>query len=424
MIPESEYKSRRDKLASSLPKNSVSVLFSTSNKTRSNDTNYPFRQDSNFYYMSGFKEDNSILMFIKTKKKYKSILFVNKKDKTDEMWNGKRLGVLKAKKIFLVDEVYTKDEFEKKFKESLSGKSSLCFDFRLDYSKVKILKRYSKTLSIHKDISPAIGKMRLIKSSAEISLIKKAISITKKAHHKVMKLNKSSKNEYQLLASIEHTFKSNGAYNDAYTSIVASGNNANTLHYIDNDKPLINGNLILIDAGAEYDYYSSDITRTIPVNKSFTSAQKDLYELVLDVEKKIIKMIQPDILRSSLHKKSEELLVKGMIKLGILSGNYKKIIKKQKHKLYYPHGIGHWMGLDVHDACPYLNKKAKEFPLQNGMVLTIEPAIYIDENDKKVPKKYRGIGIRIEDDILVTKDGYENLSAGIVKEVYDIENIS
>jgi len=423
VISEKEYRRRRDKLALVLPKQSVTVLFSGTHKTRSNDTDYPFRQDSNFYYMSGFKEDNAILVFIKQKKKYQAILFVNKKDKTAEMWNGKRLGVKKATKRFLVDHVYTKDEFEKRFKEYLVEKSILCFDFGLDYSKVKILKRYSKNIATHKDISPTIGTMRLIKSNAEIALIKKAITITKKAHHKVMKLNKVSKNEYQLLANLEYTFKSNGAYNDAYTSIVASGNNANTLHYIDNNKPLYKGDLILIDAGAEYEYYASDITRTIPVNGKFTVAQGELYELVLSVEKKIIKMIKPNILRSTLHKKSEELLVEGMIRLGILSGNVKNIIKKKKHKLYYPHGIGHWMGLDVHDTSPYKYAQGKEIPLQEGMVLTIEPAIYIDENDTSVPKKYRGLGIRIEDDILVTKDGYENMSKGIIKEIYDIENM-
>lgn len=424
MIKEAEYKARRDLLVSRMPKHSLTVLFSTTSKTRSNDTNYPFRQDSNFYYLSGFKEDNSILVLVKNKSKYRSILFVNKKDKSDEMWNGKRLGVDKAKERFLVDDVYVKDEFEKRFKEYLVEKNTLCFDFSLDYSKVKILKRYSKNLALHKDIAPEIGNMRLRKSSAEIMLIKKAIEITKKAHHKIMKLKKSSKNEYELLANIEHTFKAKGAYNDAYTSIVASGNNANTLHYIDNNKPLKKDDLILIDAGCEYEYYASDITRTIPVSGKFSKAQKDLYELVLSVEKKIIKMIRPNILRTTLQTKSEELLVKGMIKLGILSGTYKKIIKSKKHKAYYPHGIGHWMGLDVHDSCPYKNDKGKEISLQAGMVLTIEPGIYIDENDKNVPKKYRGIGIRIEDDILVTKDGYENLSVGIVKEVYDIENIS
>ena len=421
MISEKEYKQRRDNLVSKMSMNSTAVLFSNSYKTRSNDTSYPYRQDSNFYYMTGFKEDNSILLLLKEKKKYKSILFINKKDKKDEMWNGKRLGVDKAKKRFLVDEIYTKDEFEKKFKEFLGSKSSLYFDFKLDYSKVKILKRYAKTLAIHKNLALLIEDMRLVKSKAEIKLIKKAVEITKLAHHKLIAMDKIDKNEYELQASIEHTFKLNGAYNDAYTSIVAGGNSANTLHYIDNNKPLKSGELILIDAGCEYDYYASDITRTISVNTKFTKAQKDIYSLVLNVEKKIIKMVKPGIKRTALHKKSEKLLVKGLVKLGILEGDYKKIIKKEKHKKYYPHGIGHWLGLDVHDECPYKDDNGNEIPLEEGMVLTIEPGIYIDKNDISVNKKYRGIGIRIEDDILVTKEGYENLSSEIKKEIKDIE---
>ncbi len=422
IIKEEEYKKRRDTLAKKMSQNSVAIIFSATYKTRSNDTNYPFRQNSNFYYLTGFKEDNSILVLIKKKKKYKSILFVNKKDKTDEMWNGKRLGVLKAKKSFLVDKVYISDKFKKKIAKFLELKKSLYLDFKLDDLKIKQLKDSAKNIATYKNIALIIEKMRLIKSSSEISLIKKAISITKKAHHKLMKLDKIGKNEYELLSNIEHTFKVNGAYDSAYTSIVASGNSANTLHYIDNNKPLIDGELILIDAGCEYEYYASDITRTIPVNKQFCEAQKEIYELVLSVEKTIIKMIKPDVKRSELHKKSEILLVKGMIKLGILKGNYKKIIKKQIHKKYYPHGIGHWMGLDVHDECPYKDENGDEILLQEGMVLTIEPGIYIDKYDNNVPKKYRGIGIRIEDDILVIKDGNENLSSKIKKEVRDIEN--
>lgn len=423
MICEQEYSARRDRLILTLPNFSVSVLFSATNKTRSNDTDYPFRQDSNFYYMTGFKEDNSILMIVKEDEKHKSFLFVNKKDKIDEIWSGKRIGLKKARQRFELDEVYVKDEFEKRFKDALSKKKSLCFDFGLDYSKVKILKRYAKTIATHINLAPLIGNMRLIKSESEIKIIKDAIDITKKAHHKLMRLNKTSKYEYELQASMEYIFKKNGAYNDAYTSIIASANNANTLHYIKNNKIMREGDLILIDAGCEFDYYASDITRTIPVSGYYTKPQKDLYSLVLSVNKKIISMIKPGILRSELHKKSEKLLIKGMKELGILNGSYKKILKKAKHKVYYPHGIGHWMGLDVHDACPYKDENFKEIPLEEGMILTIEPAIYIDEDDIKVPKKYRGLGIRIEDDILVTKSGYENLSKAIVKEILDIENL-
>jgi len=424
VIKEIEYKKRRDKLISKVSNNSVSVVFSAKHQTRSNDTEYPFRQDSNFYYLSGFKEDNSILLLIKKDKQTKTILFVNKKDKTQELWNGKRLGESVAKDRFLVDEVYSSDKFESILKEYLLKSKTLYFDFNLDYSKVKVLKRYAKQLSTHKNIALLINKMRLIKSKSEIRLIQKAINITKEAHHKAMNYSKIAKNEYELQAEIEYIFKSKGAYSDAYTSIVACGNSANTLHYIENNKLLQENKLILIDAGCEYDYYASDITRTIPVNAKFSSAQKELYNLVLGVNEKIIKMIKPKIKRSILQKEAVKLLTKGMIKLGILNGNFKKLIKKEKYKKYYPHGIGHWMGLDVHDMAPYTDSKAKEIPLQKGMILTIEPAIYIDENDEEVPEKYRGIGIRIEDDILVTKNGYKNLSKGIVKSIIDIEDKS
>ena len=424
MITQKEYKQRRDTLAKKMDRNSVGVVYSASSKVRSNDTEYPYRQNSNFYYLTGFKEANSCLMLVKGEKKFKTILFVEKKDEKKELWSGKRLGEIEAKKRFLVDEVYIINEFESKFKESLESKQTLYFDFRVDYSKVKVLKRYSKNLSTHKNISLSIENMRLIKSDAEIKLIKKAIKITKKAHHKAMSYNKINKNEYQLQAVIENIFKKCGAYSDAYTPIVACGNSANTLHYVENNKKLVDGDLVLIDAGCEYEYYASDITRTIPVNTKFTKAQKELYNLVLDVQKKIIKMIKPHARRSELQIKSEEMLCEGMIKLGILKGKRKKLIKKKAHKKYYPHGIGHWMGLDVHDECPYKDEKNKEIPLKAGMILTIEPAIYCDKDDINIPKKYRGIGVRIEDNILVTEDGYRNLSKGIVKTVEDIEKIS
>lgn len=424
MINEKEYKSRRDTLAKKLSKNSVAVLFSAEPKTRSNDTEYPYRQNSNFYYLSGFKEDSSAIVFVKTKKGVKTVLFVHAKDKQQELWNGKRLGVKKAKKRFLVDEVYSIDELEDKLKEFLDDKKTLYYDFNLDDSRTKTLRKYSKKKSARKNVALIINEMRLIKSDAEIELIRKAVNITKKAHHEAMRCNKKNSYEYNLQAKLEYVFKSNGAYSDAYTSVVACGDSANTLHYINNDKPLVEGELVLIDAGCEYEYYASDITRTIPVSGKFTTAQKELYNMVLDVQKKIIKMIKPNVKRGQLHKKSEELLTKGMVKLGILKGDYKKLMKENAHKKYYPHGIGHWMGIDVHDEALYKYRNGKEVAFAKGMVLTIEPAIYCPKDDKNIPQKYRGIGIRIEDDILVTTSGYENLSKGIAKTIKDIESLS
>jgi len=422
MIKEKEYKTRRDVLAKKLPSNSLTIIFSAKNKTRSNDTNYPYRQNSNFYYLTGFKEDNSALVIIKSKKKIRTILFVQHKDEVYELWNGKRLGEKEAKKRFLVDDLIVSKDFKKSIKELSKKKKYLYYDFKQKIPKAKnVLK---KNIKIHKDISPFIGNMRLVKSKSEIKLIKKAINITKIAHHEAMKFDKRDKNEHELLASIEYNFKKHGAYSDAYTSIVACGDSANTLHYISNNKALVSGELILIDAGCEYEYYASDITRTIPVDAKFSDAQKKLYNMVLETQLKIIKMIKPNVLRTDLQKKAEKLLTKGMIKLGILDGRCKKLIKKQKHKKYYPHGIGHWMGLDVHDEAPYLDANNKEIALKKGMVLTIEPGIYISKDDKSVPKRFRGIGIRIEDDILVTKKAHKNLSSQIAKTIQDIESYS
>ena len=421
MIQEKEYMLRRELFAQKMAQFSVAIIGSSSTQTRSNDTEYPFRQDSNLYYLCGFKEENASLVFVKKRKKTEVYMFVQKKDKRLELWTGSRLGIAKAKEKFHVDDVFCSDAFDTKIKEWMSAKGVLYYDFNQSDARVKKLVKHFLTC---KNIAPIIGKMRLIKSDAEIQLIKKAIAITKETHHKAMTLSGKLDFEYELQAEIEYAFKKNGAYSDAYTSIVACGNSANTLHYVNNDKKLVKGELILIDAGCEYEYYASDITRTIPVSGRYSDAQKELYDMVLDVQLKIIEMIQPGILRSKLHQASEKLLCEGMVKLGILKGDVKKLLKKAKHKKYYPHGIGHWMGLDVHDASPYKDKKNKEIKLQEGMVLTIEPAIYCKKDDTKIPKKFRGIGIRIEDDILVTKEGYENLSASIAKTTQEIENLS
>ncbi|OHE10237.1 MAG: xaa-pro aminopeptidase [Sulfurimonas sp. RIFOXYD12_FULL_33_39] len=424
MIKESEYKKRRDSLVKKMSDNSIGVIFSAKYTTRSHDTQHPYRQDSNFYYLSGFKEDNAVLIFLKEKNRIKTVLFVQKKDKLLELWSGERLGEKKAKKRFLVDKVYSRDDFKRKFKEYIRGKKTIYCELSSKKSDVKKVLELTKDFNAKENIALMVQKMRLIKSVSEIELIKESIAITAKAHHRAMIVNKKDKYEYDLQAEIEHEFKTNGAYSDAYTSIVACGNSANTLHYIQNNKPLLEGELILIDAGCEHNYYASDITRTIPVSGQYTQPQRELYNLVLETQLKIISMIKPKVKRSALQTSAEEMLTKGMIELGILKGEYKKLIRLQMHKKYYPHGIGHWMGIDVHDMAPYKDAKDREIPLKKGMVLTIEPGLYIDKSDKSVPKKYRGIGIRIEDNILVTKDGYENLSSAIAKSIDKIEAIS
>lgn len=424
MISQKEYAKRRKKVAKKLPADSITVIQSATQKKRSNDTEFPYRQNSNFYYLSGFKEDDSALVIHKEKKSFHCYLFVAKKEPLKELWTGKRLGVEKAKELFCFDDIFEYTQLEEKLAAFEKGVTSFWYDFKEESSRVEPLKMQLKSVRSYNNIAPLIEELRLVKSAAEIHLIKEAVAITKEAHHRAMFISKELRYEYELQAELEYVFKRAGAYSDAYTSIVACGNSANTLHYIANDKKLLKNRLVLIDAGCEYDYYASDITRTIPSSGYFTKAQRELYNLVLSVNKEIITMIRPGVLRSSLQRKSEELLCRGMLELGILHGNFQELVDEKLFKKYYPHGIGHWMGLDVHDEAPYKDEKGNEIPLKSGMVLTIEPGIYLDESDKSIPKKYRGIGIRIEDDILVTHTGYENLSSDIVKEIKDIESLA
>ena len=429
-MKETTYKNRRDRLLMMM-QDGVALLANARLQTRSNDTEYPYRPNSDFYYLTGFEEDSSVLVLSKKGKVCHTALFVQAKVEEMELWTGKRLGVDAAKKRFDVDTVYSMDYFEKEFQGYMAEHTHLYFDLFSDhevYTQVKkiakeMLHRRSVTVSPRSfhDITKLTQEMRLIKSSEEIQRIEEALEITKQAHHHAMKCCHPEMLEYQLQAEYEYLFKKEGAYSDAYTTIIAGGDNANTLHYIKNDMPLKAGDLVLVDAGCEYGYYASDITRTYPVNGRFSPAQKELYEMVLEVQLKIIAAIKPKGSKKSLQALSERLLTEGMIKLGLLKGGVKGLMDAKEHKKYYPHGIGHWLGIDVHDPCPYSDDQGEEILFAEGMVLTIEPGIYLPEDDLCIAEKYRGIGIRIEDNILVTKEGGKNLSKDIAKSVDEIE---
>ncbi len=422
------YSKRRKKLLKEFKNDAVVVLSSAALKQRSNDTEFPFRQDSNFYYLSGFKEDNACMVLLKKNNKIKSYLFLTERNEQMELWTGERLGTERAGTLGF-DKCFDIKTLGSKLGKYFLDVDDLYLDFYSEITSTRTAKRVAKTLSQGRtrsvknflDITSIVQKMRLVKDENEIKQMRKAVMITKNAHHIAMQKIKPNSYEYKTQARIEKSFKSDGAYWDAYTTIVASGNNANTLHYILNDKKINDGDLVLIDAGSEYNYYASDVTRTFPVNGKFTPAQKEVYEMVLNVQLRIIEMIKPGIVKQDIQDASERFLAQGMLDLGILKGDLDEILKEKKQKKYYPHGIGHWMGLDVHDPCPYRDDEGNEIPFAKGMILTIEPGIYLNANDKEVPKKYRGIGIRIEDDILVTKEGNENLSKSIVKNVEDIE---
>jgi len=427
---ETIYRKRRERLLDRM-KDGIGVLVSARNRIRSNDTEHPFRQDSNFYYLSGFKEDNSALLLVKDAEVRKTVLFVQPKDDMMELWTGRRTGIEVAKEQCDVDEVHSIDDFGHIVAEELKNRRRLYFDLFSEDERYRVVKKQCEQLvhdrsskispRIFIDIAEMIQTMRLIKDEHEIALIKHAVAITKEAHHAAMRAAFGGIKEFMLQADIEHVFRRHGAHSNAYMTIVAGGNNANTLHYVNNDDTFGENDLVLIDAGCEYEMYASDITRTFPVNGRFTQPQRELYEMILDVQLRIINMIRPGIVKKNLQESAERWLCEGLVGLGVLQGDIQTLIEEKKHKKYFPHGIGHWMGMDVHDPCPYVDDEGNELPFEAGMVLTIEPGIYIREDDRDVPERYRGIGIRIEDNILVMQSGCENLSEGIAKTVDAIE---
>jgi Xaa-Pro aminopeptidase len=427
---EMTYKQRRDRLLSKMEEG-IAVLGTATLKTRSNDTEYPFRQNSDFFYLTGFEEDNAALVLVRGSDADKSVLFVQPKVEEMELWTGKRTGVDAAKARFDVDEVYSVEAFEEKLPELMQNLPRLYGDIfgadarfeaaRNAADKLRHKRETKRPVTQLVDLTQMVRQMRLLKSEEEIATIRAGLEITAAAHHHAMAVCTPGMMEYALQAEYEYMFTKNGAYSDAYTTIIAGGDHANTLHYIKNDAPLGDGDLVLIDAGCEYRHYATDITRTFPVSGRFTEPQKEVYEAVLDVQLAVIAQIGPGVFKSELQKNAEWMLCEKMVKLGILKGEVDALIEAKAHKKYFPHGIGHWMGIDVHDQAPYFDEEGNEIVLASGMVLTIEPGLYLPASDTSLPERYRGIGIRIEDDILVTESGHENLSAAVAKSVEEIE---
>ncbi len=427
---ETHFYTRRQKLLEQMEEG-VAILSAAPHALRSNDTEYPYRQNSDFYYLTGLAESNAVLLLIKTAAQTRTILYVEAYDAEYALWNGAKMGLEGARKRFRVDEVRDVAQYPNEIKELLREHVNLYIDL-FDESEVLVrartagkalreirgVKRHIRTF---RDLTHLIRTLRLIKSDAEIETIQKAVSLTAKAHHIAMRECRAGMKEFQLQAAMSYVFLEEGAASEAYGAIVAGGNNANTLHYVDNRAELREGDLVLIDAACEWGLYASDITRTFPVSGRFSAAQREVYEKVLDVQLRVIEAIRPGVKRDWLQRFSEELLCDALISLGILNGERETLMEAKEHKKYAPHGIGHWMGLDVHDPCPYVDDVGESLAFKAGMVMTIEPGLYFRADDESVPEKYRGIGIRIEDDILVTENGYANLSKMIAKTVDEIE---
>ncbi len=429
---ETHFYTRRQKLLEQMEEG-VAIIASASHALRSNDTEYPYRQNSDFYYLTGFEESNAVLVLTKTASEAKMILYVEAYNAEYALWNGAKTGLEGARARFHVDEVRDVAEYSPQVKELLREHVNLYIDL-FDGSEVlsraktaaqelRETRGVKRHIRIFRDVIHLIRTLRLIKTPEEIETMRQAIAITAKAHHVAMRECRAGMKEYQLQAAMSYVFLEEGARSEAYGAIVAGGNNANTLHYVDNRDELHNGDLVLIDAACEVELYASDITRTFPVNGKFSQAQREVYSAVLAVQIRVIEAIKPGVKRDWLQRYSEELLCDALTALGILKGEREALMEAKEHKKYAPHGIGHWMGLDVHDPCPYVDEAGESLAFAAGMVMTIEPGLYFRADDESVPAKYRGIGIRIEDDILVTVEGCENLSSMIAKTVDEIETM-
>ena len=414
--------------------NSIAIIPAAHEQTRSYDTEFKFRQDSDFWYLTGFPEPDAIAVIDPENKKTPYTLYVRPRDPEMETWFGRREGVEGAVKNYKANKSFSIEKFAADLPKLLDGHDKLYYRFAVDkaldqeilnYLSGQRIRRLKTAYPPHTIMDPTIitGEMRLHKTPEEAEYMQTAGTIAAEAHILAMKKVKPGMNEGQVEALMEAYMKDRGASGVAYNSIIGGGDNATILHYVENNMPLKDGDLILIDAGAEYKGYASDITRTFPVNGKYTPAQREVYDVVLDVQEKCIEYTKTGNTVKGRQEYSIELLTEGMVKLGLLKGKTKDLIRKKAYMKYYMHGVGHYLGLDVHDAGRYFtDQTAKNSrPFAPGMVLTVEPGIYVPPNDKDAPAKYRGIGIRIEDDVLVTEDGNRNLTSKVPKNADEIE---
>lgn len=415
----------------------VFIFPSNDEVLRNPDVHYPFRQESNFYYLTGFEEPESFLVLAPAGSQqagsFKTVLFVRKRDPEKEMWEGERYGTEGAQKIFGADEAYLIEEFDQKLPDLLKGSEKVFYRMghheavdRRVLSALEVhrrsLGRSGKSLPPISDPNETLGEMRLFKSVEEVASLRKACQITALAHKAAMKQVRPGMNEFEVEALIDYEFRRNGCARVGYGSIVAGGKNATCLHYRSNNEPLRDGDLLLIDAGGECDYYTSDITRTFPVGKGFSAAQAHVYDLVLKSQKAAIAMVKPGATIPAIHKHVCEVLTEGLLSLGLLKGKADEILKNNGFKRFYPHNTSHWLGMDVHDVGLY-TKGGEPRALEPGMCLTIEPGLYMQPTDNDVPAEYRNIGIRIEDDVLVTATGNEVLTKDAPKERSELESL-
>jgi Xaa-Pro aminopeptidase len=428
-IALSEYQTRRSAILAKMQPNSVCVIGSAQLVTRSNDTEYVFRQDSYFWYLTGFDEPDSVLFLLKDAQgQTRQVISCQPKDALAEIWHGRRLGCVAAVALLGVDEALSSEALTQTFTQLFSG-VDIVYSLFIQPIKSQIdecilsLKRVPK----QGDLAPTqqidcqawLDAMRLIKSPAELALMAKVGKISAQAHCVAMQVCQPDMNEFQLEAHIQFEFAKHGARQPAYTTIVGGGENACILHYTQNNQVLNAGELVLIDAGGELEGYAGDITRTFPVNGSFTDDQAALYQIVLNAQMAAIELLQPNTLIADANHAVIEIITQGLIDLGVLTGCLADNIDNLTYRQYFMHGLGHYLGLDVHDVGAY-SIGGKACPLQPGMVMTVEPGVYIAPGSP-CPARFHGIGIRIEDNIVITSSGNRVLTDDVPKTIVAIE---
>ncbi len=424
---------RRKRFIDAIGPGSVAIMPSAPVAVRSGDVEFIYRQDNDFYYLTGFAEPESVALFVPDAAE-QFILFVRPRDKERETWTGRRAGLEGAVADFGANQAFALDDLDSVLRRHLDKVDRIYYPLGINErmnARILELLRAAQAMRPRLGTGPhalldpreLIHEARLLKRPEELAAMRDAIAISADAHKAAMRTARGGMMEWQVEATVDYTFRSRGAAGPSYPSIIASGPNAATLHYINNDREMRTGELLLIDAGCEYGFYASDVTRTFPVGARFTPLQRDLYEIVLNAQLAGIEAIRPGIKFDDPHEAAVRVLVEGMCRLGLIKGPVEDALKGGAWRRYYMHRTSHWLGMDVHDVGLY-RVGGESRTLEPGMVLTVEPGIYIAPDDAEAPEEFRGIGIRIEDDILVTPGGHEVMTAAVPKSIAEVEALT
>jgi len=438
MFDPAVFAARRDALMKSLGPDAVAVVRSLPERLRNGDSFFPFRQHSDIVYLTGFVEPDTTIVLRPGAETERFVMFVRPRDPEMEVWDGKRAGLEGAKDRYGADAAYPASELRSRLSDLIANHDELHYALGLDddmdqlvASSIARLRKLEKKgkRPPRAVIDPriALHELRLFKRPEELAVLRKAAAISVDAHVAAMHAGKPGTFEHELEALIDYTFRRRGGAGPGYSTIVGAGENATILHYIDNRCAIAEGDLVLVDAGCEYDHYTADITRTWPANGKFTPPQRDVYQLVLDTQKSAIEMVRPGVTLDQIHDHCVARLTDGMISLGLLAGTAAERIADSGYRTFYMHGTSHWLGLDVHDVGAY-TRSGKARPLEAGMVITVEPGLYIAPlgahlDALPIPRALRGIGVRIEDDVLVTETGHDVLTAACPKELVAVEDV-